>query len=69
MENLEAKNINEVKAFLLIEDQLYIRMVDEVLAKYVDESFRRKLLEEMHSKFCGLDGSTLTKRIQTLGYF
>ena len=54
---------------MLINDQVYKRFSDGILAKCIDEEFGRKVLDEVHSKICGLDGPTLARRIQRLGYF
>lgn len=67
LENFEAKNIEEAKAFLLVDNQRYKRMTNGVLTKCVDKNLGKKLLEEVHSKFCGLEGLALAYRVQRMG--
>ena len=69
LENPEVKDIREIKAFILINNQVYKRFSNGVLAKCIDEEFGRKVLDEIHFKICCLDGPTLARRIQRLGYF
>ncbi|PON63820.1 hypothetical protein TorRG33x02_275300, partial [Trema orientale] len=63
------QDFKQIKTFVLLNDQLYKKLGDVVLARYVSSEFGKNLLRQVHDKVCGLQGPSLARRIQRLGYF
>ena len=54
---------------MLLDGQLYKKLGDGVLAKCISGDLGMEILTKVHSKVCGLEGPTLAKRVQRMGYF
>ena len=54
---------------MLLNGQLYKKSGNGVLAKCISENLGMKILDQVHSKVCGLEGATLVRRLERLGYF
>ena len=64
LEDPKLKNLKEIKAFMLLNGQLYKKLGDGVLVRCISESLGMKILEKVHDKVCGLEGPTLAMRLE-----
>ena len=69
MKNRKSKNFKEVQTFLLLDDQLYKKLGDGILAKCISGDLEMKILTRVHFEVCGVEGPTLARRIQRMRYF
>ena len=54
---------------MLLNGQLYKKLGNGVLDKCISENLVMEILDQIHSKVCGLEGPTLARRLERLGYF
>ena len=63
------KDLKEIKAFMLLNGQLYKKLGNCVFARCISEDVGMKILDQVHDNVCGLEGPALARRIERLGYF
>ena len=69
LEDYKLKDLKEIKTFMLLDGQLYKKLGDGVLAKCVSVNLGKKILAKVHSNVYNLEGPTLARRVQRMGYF
>ena len=64
------KSLKVLKEYTLIKDQLYIRLLGGILARYLGKKEATKRLLDVHAKTCGHGKSiSLYRRLQRVGYY
>ena len=69
LEDQRLKDLKEIKTFMLLNGQLYKKLGNGVPVKCVSENLGMKILDQVHYRVCGLEGPTLARRLERLGYF
>ena len=63
LRNPRRKGVKEIQTFVLLDDQLYKKLGDGVLAKCISGDLGKKILAKVHYEVCGLEGPTLDRRV------
>ena len=63
-------SIKELKDYILIEGELYRRLLGGILSRCINEKEGKLKLEELHSQVCGVvEKISLYRRMQRMGYY
>ena len=63
-------SIKELRDSTLIEGELYRRLPEGILSRYINEKEGKLRLEELHSQVCGVaEKISLYRRMQRMGYY
>ena len=54
---------------MLLQDHLYRKVGNGMSAKCISEGLGMETIDQIHNKDCGLEGPTLARRVERMGYF
>ena len=63
------EDLREIQHFVEVDNTLYHKATNGVLARYVNKEEAKEKLKHIHELVCGKEGPKLSQRLQRIGYY